>query len=769
MRYRLLCCLALACLVSFPQWTAAAQSGERVPLAEYLETLIDQGVRIIYSDDLVTPEMVIVTPPAGEDMTDALRRLLAEFDLAIEDGPAGSILVVAAAAPTSPRPPPPVVEAPIPEIVVTSSLHRIDYAEPGAHTYIDAETATRIPVTGEEAARLTHRLPGTASGGISSRSHVRGGEENEVLFLFDGLRLYEPYHLRDFQSVATIVNSSAIGAIDFYTGAYPARFGDRMSGVMTMEMREPGETTETELSLSFFNTSVVSLGPLGENRSGDWLVAARRGNLDLVADVVDPDGGSPNYQDALLHLAHDVGTTSSISANILISNDKISLIDRGRGELARARYENRISWLKWDAQWNEALASRSILAASSVEDDRAGTLALPGIVAGSLDDHRKLSVFEFRQDWTWIPAERWMLSFGADIKHLDARYRHTSSRQIEPAFSGISGGQATRALDVDLTVDGAQYVAYSEVRWRASDKLTFDAGLRWDQQSYTTAGNDRQYSPRASFLFEPHPGTEIRLGWGQYYQAQETNELQITDGIAQFFPAQRAEHFVLNVRHRVGSRLLLEASAFRKSFRTLRPRFENLFSTLTLVPELQFDRIMLDPDKAEALGLEVTLTGATRDDRLLWWGSYAWAETRDWSDEGKIPRSWDQTHAIKAGISWQRRPWTVAAAADVHTGWPKTSLAGEMVAGPGGIPELVVTVSPRNEQRHATFASLDVRVSRDFSVKRGELTAFLTVTNLLDRANPCCTEYSIGQDGELLSRTSHWLPLVPSLGVIWRF
>ena len=68
---------------------------------------------------------------------------------------------------------------------------------------------------------MTHRLPGTASGGVSSRAHIRGGEVNEVLFLFDGLRLYEPYHLKDFQAIASIVNSNAIGSIDFYSGAYP--------------------------------------------------------------------------------------------------------------------------------------------------------------------------------------------------------------------------------------------------------------------------------------------------------------------------------------------------------------------------------------------------------------------------------------------------------------------------------------------------------------------------------------------------------------------
>lgn len=189
--------------------------------------------------------------------------------------------------------------------MVTSSLRRLQYMATGSHTYLDKELTTRIPAAAEEAVRLTNRLPGTASGGISSRNHVRGGEVNEVLFLFDGLRLYEPYHLKDFQSVTTIVNANAIAGINLYTGGYPVLYGDRMSGVMSIEMRGPAADLETELAFSFFNTSALSTGTFGSPRQGDWLVAARRGNLDLIVDVVDPDYGSPDYQDLLLHVGRD--------------------------------------------------------------------------------------------------------------------------------------------------------------------------------------------------------------------------------------------------------------------------------------------------------------------------------------------------------------------------------------------------------------------------------------------------------------------------------
>ncbi|MFQ5549002.1 MAG: TonB-dependent receptor plug domain-containing protein, partial [Woeseia sp.] len=296
--------LAAAILAGGLQLAAAdpaAWQGQK--LADYLDALNQQGLKIIYTSDLVDDDLKLAEEPDAERPEEGLADVLRPFGLTAIGGPSGSLLVVGI---HDRREQEPVVamqpdQIPIPELVVTSSLHRLDYSHPGTHTYLDQELATRIPTTAGEAVRITNRLPGTASGGVSSRNHIRGGEVNEVLFLFDGLRLYEPYHLKDFQSIATIVNSNAIAGMDFFTGAYPARYGDRMSGVMNIEMRKPDKPVQTELALSFFNTSALSLGTFGSAEQGDWLVSGRRSNLDLIIDVVRPEFGNPDYQDYLAH------------------------------------------------------------------------------------------------------------------------------------------------------------------------------------------------------------------------------------------------------------------------------------------------------------------------------------------------------------------------------------------------------------------------------------------------------------------------------------
>lgn len=766
------CCLVLASLAGFsPALLAETDQAGGSRLSDYLDRLNNLGQTIIYSSDLVTDDMRLAREPASMPTLAELQALIRPFGLTATEGPADSFLIVSAPEPVS-EVRPEMVEpdvTPIPEIIVTSSLHRLDYTHPTTHTYLDRELTTRIPVTAEETVRLTNRLPGTANGGVSARNHIRGGGANEVLFLFDGLRLYEPYHLKDFQSIATIINANAIGGMDFYTGAYPAHFGDRMSGVLNIEMRQPEKPAETELALSFFNTSVLSLGTFGDAGQGDWLVSGRRGNLDLIVDVIDEEYGSPIYQDYLTHVGWKFGPRAHLSANFLYSDDKLSLVDPDRGEQAGAAYSNRVGWLKWRADWTESLTSDSIVAISNITDRRSGTLALPGIVNGNLDERRKFSALEIRQDWRWVASDTWMLRFGFNVKDLDAEYRFSSSKSIVAPFDTILDNQPATIRDFDLAPAGSQYAAYTELRWRPLDQWTFDVGLRWDQQNYTTAEDDIQYSPRASILYQPIETSELRFGWGQFYQAQEINELQVSDGIAEFFPAQKAEHFVLNLRQQFKYGIDANVSVYRKSFRQLQPRFENSFNTLTLLPELQFDRIAVDPSGAEAFGAELMLSRSAADGNLLWWLGYAWSEIEDDTPDGEIVRSWDQTHTVKGGVSWRWGRWDLSAAGEVHTGWPRTSMSGELVRQPDGSDNLVLDVSDRNATRYSVFHSLDVRISREFDLPRGDLTAFLEVTNLYDRPNPCCTEYSVRPDGSLSSRETRWLPLVPSLGVVWRF
>lgn len=813
----------------------AEEAWQGAPLTRYIESLEQQGLRIIYSSDLVRGDYRVLEEPTAEEPAAALRQVLAPYGLTLTNGPGGSLLITrapgAAAVVTVQRvngaavpgaridvngthagttdaegrlplaqltpgthelrvraeghaDSPPVaftvargapaavpvtlreLPPPLPEVIVTSSRYNIRYQHPGSWSFLDRDLTTRMPDVGDEPLRAINRLPGTAGGGVSTRNHVRGGTQNEQLFLFDGLRLYEPYHMKDFHEIATIVDQNAMSGMDFYSAGYQARYGDRLSGVIDIGLREPPERMETELGLSFFTTSALSRGRFGAGR-GDWLVSARRANLDALVEIVNPDYGSPKYQDYLLHVGWEGRGNTLWSANGLFSHDKITIADGPGNERANARYRNDVFWLKAETAWSDRLESRSIFSATEIENRRVGTAEMPGAISGFVDDTREFRSLALKQDWELELSARWLVTSGFELKRLEADYRYDSEMTIAPPFDTILDNRPSEARNVRAAPRGSQYAAYAELRWRPSEQLTVDAGFRWDQQTYTTVSNDVQTSPRLNLLYRVGPATDLRLAWGEYYQAQEINELQVSDGLADFHPAQRAQHLVASLTHRFDAGIELRIEAYQKEYRSLVPRFENIFDPLVLIPELKWDRLRIDADAATAEGVEVTLSGGGAD-ALSWWTSYSWSRVAESSGGETVRRAWDQPHTLSAGLNRDWGRWSISVAGSWHTGWPKTELA--LI---DGGPTPVLAVGERNSGRYDDFHSLDFRISRAFELPRGELTAFLEVTNLYNRSNPCCTEYSLETDENgavfLSARERYWLPIVPSLGILWRF
>ncbi len=661
----------------------------------------------------------------------------------------------------------------LPEVVVTSSAYSIRYQKAVSTTTLDRDLVQALPDIGEEALRPLDRLPGVASGGISTRSHVRGGAPNEQLIIFDGLRLYEPYHLKDFQTVATIIDQNAISGIDFYSAGFPARYGDRMSGVVDIGLREPEEKLRTELGLSVFNTSILSLGTFAQADKGDWLVSLKRGNLDLISKALSRNFGSPKYADLVAHIGWQLSDRTYLVANALFSNDRISISQSDGTETASAKYKNRVVWLKSETAWSTALSSTSMLSITDISNNRRGMTDIADVAAGQVEDRRGFQVLALKQDWQLHNSENWSLNAGFETKFLSADYEYDSTLTISPPFDQLFSNENQRQRSIRLSPEGDQYAVYTEFRWKPTQKLIFDFGFRWDRQTYSVASNDDQSSPRLNALYMLGDNSEIRVGVGRYYQAQEINELQVNDGLAEFFAPQRADHIVTSFLHRFSDGLEIRVEAYQKKYESLIPRFENVFDPLVLIPELQIDRVRIDADSAKARGVEVTLTGENVKNGTRWWAGYTWSSIKDRVAGRDTLRSWDQKHSFKGGITMDLRRWKFSVAGSWHSGWPRTNLLVAVANMPVGGNSIALSTMPRNGLRHTDFHTLDIRASRKFKVKRGELMGFIEVSNAYNNENGCCTSYRTEIDDAGNTQISvdedFWLPILPSVGVTWAF
>jgi len=743
-------------------------------LLEVLESFRDDGLSIVYSTDLVKPEMQVTIEPAPADPEELLREILASHGLELRRR-GNDLLVVQGAKTTDfpralPASEPPVLARPsLENVVVHASRYAVHERSPSALNALDGDDIDQLVAAGREPLRVIGRLPGAAASGLSSKQNIRGGEEDEVLVVFDGVPLFEPFHLKDFQNIFSTLDPRVVGDMEVYTGSFPAQYGDRLSAVIDVVPQSAPARPHHEIGLDFFNVGAMSAGSYSDGR-GEWLVSARRGNLDLLFDAFNNDIGSPSYFDLFVQTRRQIGNSLSLSGNVMLADDAITVNELDRETQAAADYRTLHAWSVLNHDLSDSLSYRTVLAWVEADNFRTGTVERPGESSGDVMDHRRYQALHLKQDWSFAPSEEFLARWGVDLRRVEARYQYRSDLAFfdDDQIAALTG-RSGRNLDILTAPDGAQVGVYLTNRWRFSPKWTAEIGLRWDKQSYVASTENEQTSPRLSLMYTVADNTVLRAGWGRFSQAQGVHELQIEDGVTEFFPAQRSAHTVFGLDHKFSNDLKLRFEVYHKHMDRLRPRFENLFNQLELLPELGSDRTALAPDEATARGAELLLQMDRADSALGWWAGASVSSVEDSFGDRDVPRSWDQKRALNVGLNWNRGLWRADAVAHYHAGWPTTDV---LVVGSGS--DAAAVLGPRNAANLPDFFSIDLRISRRKPLQENKAwTMFFELTNATARDNRCCVDYSVeaNPDGSIfvIQEFDNWLPIIPSLGVIWEF
>jgi outer membrane receptor protein involved in Fe transport len=455
---------------------------------------------------------------------------------------------------------------------------------------------------------------------------------------------------------------------------------------------------------------------------------------------------------------------------MLYSRDDIELHDDiDAEERATSLDEDRYGWARVDYAATDALQGSTLLAHATLSSDRSGVSNKTGVGSGRLDDRRDFTIDSVQSDWWWRPrvAGKWLVQFGGALDRASGRYDYEDEVAFELLFDAAGAArEPTRARDIELNPRGDHEALYASARFQPAPRLTMDFGLRWDEQTLDP-GESGVLGPRVGVRYGFSERTFLRAGWGRFAQSQAINELPVSDGVEQFLPPQRAEHLVLALEHTFPAGINLRVEAYEKEMSHLRPRYESLLHSLTLLPELKPDRVLIVPDAAVARGIELRLEHTAA--RLGWWAGYSRSEAIDRVAGAEVVRSWDQTHAVAGGLSLQTPKWHLGAAVTYRSGWPTTAA----LALDDGGPVPTVVTGPRNAERVGAYRSLDLRLTRTFATQRGRIAAFLEVTNAFDYRNRCCTEYQVELDDDetpfLELSAVDYLPLVPSLGFVWSF
>ena len=602
---------------------------------------------------------------------------------------------------------------------------------------LDAEELSRAPHQADDAVQVLARTPGTADSDLSAGLNVRGGHQDEVMLMLDGLELFDPVHLQDIEGGRLgLIGAESTGRIDFFTGGIPVRYGNNLSGVIEVESPTPSGPARHSLTASTGYGSLSSQGRFDDER-GQWFASARVGAPEALLPSWMPETQyDPRYGDALVRLGYRVLPRSTLAGNFLYSVDEtatyqdLDAFNPGEQAGVGSHYGNRYAWVTLSTAWTDDLSTRVVL--SGGELDRSRQVRSEDDLG--VQDTRDVELGGLTLDSSWIVGERHRVQWGAGLRRLRAHYRY-NAQDLDP-------NDPARPESLRLDPDGLESFAYLSDTWKLGKDVALEAGLRWDAETYTGLDEDH-LSPRLQASYSPTPRTTLRAAVSRLFQAQRIHELQVGDGIESFAPAESADQASIGMDRVLTKDSSMTVSVYRKRVHDVRPRYENLFDPSEFLPEAAADRVLVAPDRSELHGVELSFKGAPSS-VFSWTLSYALAEAEDTIDGEDVPRSWDQRHAADLGLLFGLpRGLSLALGGSYHSGRPTTPVSTTSQDG-----EQVLVPGARNSGRLDAYYRVDLRIAQTFQSGRHHVDLFLDATNLLDRANVCCVAaFDVVPDG----------------------
>ena len=484
---RTLAFMAVLCLAAVSAATATAQptSLRGRSLAEALHVLEGRGLRLIYSTDVVRPEMIVGIEPRSTEPRQMLDELLREHHLHATNGPRGSIVIVRdaeTAQPPAARTAAPRIPVTLESIVVTPSHFTIFTDEPEGHQFLSREEVRTVPHIGDDVYRAFDRLPGITGHEISARFNVRGGQEDEVEVVMDGAEIYDPFHVRDLFRAFSTIDSEAIGAVDVITGGFPLQYGGRLSGVIDISSLKPAAAHRTEIGIGFLNTRVLSSGTF--HKSGtEWLLSFRRGYLRELLKLVDSSSGiNPSYYDLLSKAEKTLNERTIVSGDLFMAGDALKV--REDGGVAHGTYSDRYAWINLRSALSPKLFTQTVLSVGRIATHRVGDYGNPlSAEAGMVNDDHAFAFATLRNDSSWDLSERNVVKAGFTAKRLTARYDYAGSAIIRASLLHVNDPPDTISRNARMDADGSDLSVYAADRAAITQHFVIEAGVRADARS----------------------------------------------------------------------------------------------------------------------------------------------------------------------------------------------------------------------------------------------------------------------------------------------
>jgi hypothetical protein len=596
------------------------------------------------------------------------------------------------------------------------------------------EEIRRSPGAQEDVIRAVSILPGVvqASAGRNDLI-VRGGAPSENLYVVDNLEIPNINHFGTQGATGgplSFINLDFVRDVTFATGGFGARYGDKLSSVMDISLREGRrDRFGGKLNISATQFGANAEGPLGTH--GSYLFSARRSYLDLIFKAAG-FGFVPEYWDFIGKANYALDRANELSFLFIGVLDDTRLFNEtedqrfGNSRILGNSQDQYFSTISLKHLMNHGFMTFSFGRAFTAYDflQTDSTLA-PVFVSDSREGETSL-----RADGVFLIDHAVELSFGAQGKFAriegDFAWTPTPNGYTEdPDILNLANAWDTTAWKAN---------AYLQLARTFFDRLRVTVGGRLDY--FNLIDEPLAVGPRASLRYGLSDLTALTLSGGRYYQSPSYIWL-LSNAANTRLRHVRVDQAVLGVEHLLDTDLRVRVEGYVKEYGDYPASAERRYLVLANTgagysgaedgfSAFGFDNLFSD-GTGRSRGVELLVQKRLSDIPFYGIFSLSYNSTEYVAMDGVTrPGAYDSRFILNLSGGWKIDDhWEVGMKFRYGSGTPTTPF----------LPTGVRDYAAYNGDRLPAFHSLDLRIDRRWNFPSWNLVTYIDVQNIYNRKN----------------------------------
>jgi len=568
---------------------------------------------------------------------------------------------------------------------------------------LKSEVIRKIPGANAGVENLLLTLPGVSNNNeLSTQYSVRGGNYDENLVYVNGIEVYRPFLVRSGQQEGlSFVNTNLVQNVDFSSGGFQAKYGDKLSSVLDITYKNPYQF-EVNADLSLLGGS-LSVENLSKDSKFSSIVGLRYRDNSLLVNAKETETNfKPTFADAQAYFTYKFSNKFYLSflgsasinkynfepqtrqTNFGTLSDPVALLVFYDGQ-EKDRYQTLFGAFKGSYFVNDDLTLHLIASTyhtteeeyfdilaqyrlgevnSNIGDENLGEVEFSQGIGSQLNHGRNdldalITNIEHKGDFK-VNDNRfeWSVKYtNEDIRDrlIEWEVIDSAGFSVRPprtfpndqpyeSFSGpLEPFQNVRSTNNTQINRLQAYGQWSKRSTLGTSDVWYNAGVRAHSWSVSGDGisssNQTVFSPRAQFAIKPYWEKDMlfRLAAGMYYQPPFYRELRDANGAIQ-----------PNVKAQKSFHLVLGNDySFKMWDRPFKLTSEVYYKNLSDVNPYTLENVRIryranNSAKAYAYGLDMRLNGEFVPGTESWF-SFGYLKTEEnINNRGYISRPTDQ-------------------------------------------------------------------------------------------------------------------------------